>query len=201
MASKLGSLLKKAKKTTEKKPTKTQSPQATIPDLDDTLDKWLKGKQMEKDGSAMRKQAETTILPLASEERRKACRDSGTFHSSIVINDKVTVSTQAKYSPIDSDEEEAIKEILGEDDFNRYFKEKTDVSITPSLLNDDDAMAKIIEAVGDENFTRMFSVKQTLVPTRDFYERSTMDPEIEMKAKQLKDAGILNPYKAAVKSK
>ena len=198
---KLGGLLKKAKKTTEKKPTKTQSPQASIPDLDDTLDKWLKGKQMEKDGKALRSQAETTILPLAAEERRKACRESGTFHSSVVINDKVTVSTQAKYSPIDSDEEEAITEVLGEDGFNKYFKEKTEVKITDGLLNDEDAMEKIIEAVGEDNFSRLFSVKQTLVPTREFYEQSTMDPEVEMKAKQLKDVGILTPYKAAVKSK
>lgn len=200
MAGKLGKLLKKAKKTAEKKPSKSKSPSFHESSLDDEVDKWLKGKKMEKDGAAMRKQAENVIIPRAMEEKTKACRDTGEFHSSIDVNDKIKVKTSSAYSGVDSDEEEAIREVVG-DDFESWFKEETEVKFNDSLLKDEDAMEKIIDAIGEENFDKMFTVKQTLKPTKQFHEQRTMDADVEAKAKKLIDEGILRPFKPSVVSK
>lgn len=197
MAGKLGKLLKKAAK---KKSTKSKSdtPEIDRPDLAEAIDKWAEASKMEKDAKALKAQAEGVILPEAEEERMKASAGDGKYHSSVKINGKVTVSVQSRYKTIGTEHEETIQEAAG-DKYDEFFKEDTKVSLKPSLLDDEDAMGKIIEAVGEENFERFFDVKQAIVPTRAFHEQRSTSKEVQELFEKLNDEGIVTPYKAAVK--
>jgi len=195
----IGNLLKKAAKTNGgAKKSKSTTPQIDRPDLEEAIKKWEEGKKMEKDGKAMRVQAEGVILPEAEEERLRISVTDGKHHSSVRVNGKVTISTQNKYSPIGTEHEETIRKVVG-DKFEEFFKEKTNVSLKPSLLSDEEAMGKIVEAVGEENFMRFFEVKQSLTPTQAFHEQRSTSKEIYEMFESLNDQGIVNPYKAAVK--
>jgi hypothetical protein len=195
---KLGKLLKKAAKKKAGSKSKSKTPEVDRPDLNEAIDKWTEGSKMEKDGKALKAQAEGVILPEAEEERVKVSGDDGSYHSSVKINGKITVSVQSRYTTIDTDHEEKIREVVG-DKYDEFFKEDTKVSLKPSLLEDEDAMGKIIDAVGEENFERFFDVKQSIVPTRAFHEQRSTNKEIREMFEELNDEGIVKPYKAAVK--
>jgi len=193
----IGKLLKKAaKKKSSKK--KSTTPEVDRPDLKDAISKWKEGSTMEKDGKAMKAQAEGVILPEAEEERVKVSMGDGEYHSSVKINGEVTVGVQGRYTKIDTDCEDEIKEIVG-DKYDGWFKEDTKVSLKPALLNDEDAMGKIIGAVGEENFEKFFDVAQSIVPTRAFHEARATDADVKKTYEQLHDEGLVKPYKAAVK--
>jgi len=193
----VGNILKKAaKKKTSKK--KSTTPDVDLPHLKDAISKWKEGSKMEKDGKAMRSQAEGVILPEAEEERVKVSMGDGSYHSSIKINGEVTVSTQNRYTKIDTENEDEIREIVG-DKYDQWFKEQTKVSLKPALLNDEEAMGKIIKAVGEENFGNLFDVEQTIVPTEVFHKARSTDADVKKVFEQLHDEGLVKPFKAAVK--
>lgn len=198
--SKFSNVLKKAKKKAGQAKPRKKSPSASIPEISSAVDEWLEGKRQEKTGKAKRLQAEEEILPAALRAKRKASREDGEFHSSIDVNDKVKVKTQNKYSPIDSDEEENVREVVG-DKFDSWFKESTDVSFNSELLRDEEAMGSIIEAIGEENFSKYFTVKQVLVPTKTFHEQIELNDDAAEAAEALKNDGILKPYKASISAK
>lgn len=194
----IGKLLKKAAKKKSSSKKKSNTPEVDRPDLTEAISKWKEGSKMEKDGKAMKAQAEGVILPEAEEERVKASMGDGEYHSSVKINGEVTVGVQGRYTKIETDCEDEIKEIVG-DKYDGWFKEDTKVSLKPALLNDEGAMGKIIEAVGEENFERFFDVAQTIVPTRSFHEARSTDADTKKKFEELSDEGLIKPYKAAVK--
>lgn len=193
----LKNILKKAATKKESK-SKSKTPQVDRPDLNDAIDKWLEAAKMEKDAKAMKSQAEGVILPEAEEERVKASQDAGEYNSSVKINGKITVSVQSRYTNIGTEHEETLREAAG-DRYDEFFKEKTEVSLKPSLLEDEEAMGKIIEAVGEENFARFFDVKQAITPTKAFHEQRSTSKDVRELFERLNDEGIVKPYKAAVK--
>jgi hypothetical protein len=189
-----------AKKAAGKKKAKSKSktPAVQRDDLDETIDKWLEADKMMKDGKALKEQAESVLLPDVEEERMKSCLADGEHHSSTKVNGKVTVSTKNAYSKIPTSDEEEIKEVIGEDKFKIWFKEKSKIEITPAALADDAFLGKVMEAVG-EDFDRYFKVEENLVPTETFHKNRSLDPETKKAFEALQAEGLVKPYKAAVK--
>lgn len=194
----LKNILKKAAKTDSGSKSKSKTPTIDRPDLNDAIDKWLEASKMEKDAKALKEQAEGVILPEAEDERVKASMGGGECQSSVKINDKITVSVQSRYTTISTENEEKIRNVVG-DKYDEFFKEKTEVSLKASLLEDEEAMGKIVAAVGEENFAKFFDVKQNIVPTKAFHEQRATSKTVQEMFNKLNDEGVVKPYKAAVK--
>ena len=188
-------LKKAAKKKTTK--SKSKTPEVQRDDLNEAVDKWLEASKMEKDAKALKAQAEAAMLEDIEEERIKSCRTDGEFHSAIKVNGKVTVSVQSRYSAIETDSEEEIKEVVGEK-YDEFFKETTSVALTPAALEDETLLGKLMEAVG-EDFDRYFKVNQAIVPTRAFHEQRATSKEVGELFDKLQDEGLVKPVKASVK--
>lgn len=187
------------KKAAKKKTTKSKSktPDVMRDDLNEAIEKWLEAHKMEKDSKALKAQAEAAMLDDIEDERVKACRTDGEFHSAVKVNGKVTVSVQSRYSPIGTEVEEEIKEIAGEK-YDEFFKEQTSVALTAAALADETLLGRLMEAVG-EDFERYFEVKQAIVPTKAFHEQRATSPEVGEVFNKLRDEGLVKPYKASVK--
>lgn len=196
----LKNILKKAagKKSPAKK--KSSTPTIQRDDLGEAIDKWLEADKMAKDGKALKEQAEAVILPEVEDERIKKCREDGEHHSSLKVNGMVTVSARNSYSKIEATEEneETLKGAVG-DRFDEFFKEKTSVALKSSLLDDESAMGKIIEAVGEENFERFFDVKQHIEVTEAFHKGRATNPKVAEAFETLADEGLVKPSKNSVK--
>jgi len=194
----LKNILKKAAKSDSGSKSKSKTPEVDRPDLNEACDKWLEAKKMAKDAEALQAQAEGVILPEAEEERVKASQGGGECQSSVKINGKITVSVQSRYTNISTDHEDTIRKVVG-DKYDEFFKEKTEVSLKSSLLEDEEAMGKILEAIGEDNFGKFFDVKQNIVPTKAFHEQRSTSKDVREMFEKLNDEGIVKPYKAAVK--
>ncbi len=182
------------------KPTKGKSttPSVEVPALEQSIKEWLKADKDMNDAKSRKELAETVILPNAEESRVKECRRDGEFHSSVKLNGQILVSTQSRYTNILSEDRESLEKVFG-DKTDQYFKSEMEITLTDAALKDEKILQKLIAAVGQENLATYFEVKQFIKPTDQLHEQRTLDPEIAGKAKQLMDAGILKPYKAAVK--
>lgn len=191
-------LLKKAAAAKPVTKGKSKTPEVQRDDLNEAVDKWIEASKMEKDAEALKAQAEAVILPEAEAERVKASMSDGEFHSSVKINGKITTSVQSRYSPVKSEDEDAIKGVVGAK-FDEFFKSKTDVALKPALLEDEAAMGKIVAAIGEENFGKFFDVKQTLVVSNAFHEQRSTSKDVKDMADKLIGEGLVKPYKAAVK--
>jgi len=194
----VASVLSKAAQKVESKPSKSKNPVIELPDKRKAIDTWLKAHADLKDAEARKATAEEEILPAAETERIAACRRDGKYYSSVKIEDKITVSVQNRYSPINTSDFPAIEEVFG-DKASDFFSTKTEISLTDAALNDEKLIEKLIAAVGEDKFGLYFNVKQTVVPTETFHESRAVNAEIGTKADILKANGILKPYKAAVK--
>jgi len=197
---KIGSLLKKAAKKKAPSKSKSKTPTVERDDLTEAIDKWLEADKMAKDGKALKEQAEAVILPEIEDERLQKCREDGEHHSSIKVNGKITVSARNSYSKIEATEENegTLREAAG-DRFDEFFKEKTSVSLKSSLLEDEEAMTKIIEAVGEENFERFFDVKQHIAVTEAFHKGRATNEKVAEIFENLADEGLVKPSKNSVK--
>lgn len=161
------------------------------------IGQWKQAHRAKKQAESVMKAAEAKILKLGEKARLEACGD-GHFSSSIKLNDKLILSTQNRYSAIPTDHMGRIEELFDED-AEKYFETTTAVALSPAALADENIVAKLIEAVGQENFGRYFEVKQNVKPTVKFHELRSTDPAVREKAETLQDEGILRPAKPSLK--
>lgn len=191
-------ILAKAAAKQEDKPSKNKTPVIELPEQQKNVRDWLKANADLKDAEARKKTAEEQILPAAENERITACRRDGKYYSSVKVEDKITISVQNRYSPINPKDFTTIQELFA-DKAETFFTQKTAISLTEAALNDEKIIEQLINAVGQDKFQLYFNVEQTVVPTEVFHESRAVNAEIGKKAEILKDQGILKPYKAAVK--
>lgn len=182
----------------DSKASKSKTPAVEAPGLEESIKNWRKADKDANDATSRKALAETVILPAADELRTKESRRDGEFHSSIKINDQILVSTQSRYTNIETGDRKALEAVFG-NKTDEYFKTKMDIALTDAALDDEKILQKLIAAVGQDKLEYYFKVKQYIQPTDALHEQRTLNPEIGAKAKQLMDAGILKPYKAAVK--
>lgn len=177
---------------------KSKTPIVEIPALEVSIKEWLKADADADDAKSRKELAETVILPAAEDARVKECRRDGEFHSSVKLNGHVLVSTQSRYSDIASEDYGNLEKVFG-DKTDDFFKPKMEITLTEAALADEKILQKLISAVGQENLNTYFKVKQYIKPSDQLHEQRALNAEVGAKAKQLMDAGILKPYKSAVK--
>jgi len=196
MAPSFKDAMKKAAQKKESK-SKSKTPQVQRDDLSEPIDKWLEADKMEKDGKALKEQAEQVLLPDFEDERVRVCQGDGQFHSSIKINGKVTISVQHRYSSISPDMEDQLKEVVG-DRYDEFFKAKSSVALTKEAMEDETFLGKIMEAVG-EDFSKYFAVTDEITVTKAFHEQRSTNQEVAKLADKLVGEGLIKPAKPSVK--
>lgn len=178
------------------KKSKSKTPVVELPDLADAIKEWVGAKELEKDAKTRLSGAQEEMVPVAEEARRKVCMDSGSYESSVKIkagDQVVTMSTKNAYSKIPTEMDGDLDEIFGEDKA-RFFKEKMEISLTEAALADEKIVNKLVEAVGAENLTKYFNIKQFIEPTEALHTQRSTDPKVAAKADVAIGKGILRPY-------
>lgn len=197
---KIAGILKKAAAKQAASPKKkSATPAAEIPELDGVIQEWIDAHKAEKDAKAKKATAEATILPRAEEERLRHSMNSGAAASSVRVNDKVLVSVQNRYKKILPELADDIKTVVGNDKFDRLFREKTSISLTDEALANEELVGKLVDAVGEDDFERWFKVEQTLQPTEVFHKGRVTDPLLRDAYRSLKEKGLVEGYKPSLK--
>lgn len=195
----------KKKKTTKKK---DEKPEVKVSGpLVNAHTKWLEGKKKEKDGKAAIKKNEGLLLPFAMKEHQKACQQVDKYYSSIKLiredeggkEHSLTVSFTNKYSEIPCENEESLREIYGEEEYERFFREETKVALSAAALADDSFTDKLVEIVGEENFERYFDVKTYIKPIPEYHESRMRNPELAEKHQQAVDDDLIRCNKPSIK--
>lgn len=194
----------KKKKTTKKKDEKPKI-KVTGP-LRPAHKKWLEGKSKEKDGKAAIKKNEGLLLPFAMEEHLKACQQVDKYYSSIKLirededgeEHSLTVSFTNKYSEIPCENEESLREIYG-DEYDRFFREETQVALSDAALKDDSFTDKLVEIVGEENFERYFNVKTFIKPIPEYHESRVRNSDLAEMHQRAVDDDLIKCNKPSIK--
>lgn len=187
-----------AKKQTKKK-SKSTAHCVNIDGIDEAIEKWQANSMAKKNAEAIMKICEKQLIPIAESERLKESQSIGECVTTVRLNGKINVTAKNQYSEIADDDVEQLSKIFGKD-FKRFFAEKLEISLTPKAIEDEEIVAKLVAAVGEENLTEYFEIKQKLVPTTAFHnERSTNQKIGEKAAKAIND-GLVKPYKSTFKS-
>lgn len=194
----VGSILSKAATRADAKPSKSKTPSVSLPQHAQTIETWLKADTDLKDAMARKASAEDVFLRDVEGQRLAESRRDGKYYSSVKVDNKIVVSVQNRYSPIQTADYPAFDEVFGARTKD-FFKTKTEISLTDAALTDETILQKLIAAVGEEKFGLYFDVTQFVAPTELFHETRTVNAEVGNQADQLIQQGLLRPYKSAVK--
>lgn len=195
------SILKKlAKKKTTKK--KNTTPELVLEDemLIKRQKDWLDAKKREKTAKADLKKNETDLIEAASNARVEHCTRAGKYESShkVVHDDnKITVKFPNRYSKIDCEHEEDLREIY-EDDYNQYFKEKTEAIMTQAAVEDEEFIQTIMDAIGEEKFSRYFNVNSHIEVVKSYHENRVTNKNLAQKHQEAADAGLVSCTKPSL---
>ncbi len=195
------------KKTGSKKSTK---PAVTV-DLKDAegnlvADNYLKGVELDKAGASAKKKAFALLAPLLEQERIEVSRRTGEYAESLSVNHALIYTVSHKYFGIDSDNSAELLEVFGPEDFKKYFRLDQQTSLNMAELEGDPEFLKslfeviVAHLVEDgRNPAEVVEVKQVLKPTKALTQDRVMQPAIEAKFKEAKEAGLVEPAKAVLK--
>jgi hypothetical protein len=192
-------MAKKAKPASKKK-NATPELQVDGP-LKAQLGQWLDAKKAEKTAKANLKKHETELIDAAAEAREAHCVRVGKYESSFKVTDgeaaRVTVKFPNRYSKISTDDEETMREIY-EDDYDRYFREKTEVKMTQEAVEDEDFIETVMNAIGEDRFEKYFDVSQHVEPTKAYHEERALNKGLAEKHQVAADAGLVSPTKPSL---
>lgn len=199
------SLLKKMAKKKPSAKKKSQTPELELGADDEILRKhhknWLEAKKNEKTAKAALKKAETDLIEAASKARVDHCTRNGKYESSHKIVDgdaSITVKFPNRYSKIDCEAEEDLREIFEEEDYNQYFKEKTTATMTDAAVSDDEFIETVMEAIGEEKFSRYFEVTSHIEVAKSYHENRVLDKKLARKHQEAVDAGLVSCTKPSL---
>jgi len=198
------SLLKrmaKKTKTSAKKKNATPETELTDENLCTKFDNWLEAKKQEKKAKADLKKNETDLIKHATDARLNECTRNGKYESSHKLtNDgkSVTVKFPNRYSKIDCDAEEDLREIFEDDDYNQYFKEKTTATMTEAAINDDEFIETVMEAIGEDKFSRYFEITTHIEVAKIYHENRTTNASLAKKHEKAADEGLVSSTKPSL---
>jgi hypothetical protein len=191
-----------AKKTPASKKKKNTTPELEL--VDESLIKrqadWLDAKKREKKAKADLKKAETDLIEAASEARVNHCTREGKYESShkIVYKDsKITVKFPNRYSKIDCENKEDLRDIF-EDDYNRYFKDKTTATLTQAAVDDDEFIETLVGAIGEDKFARYFEVSSHIEVAKSYHENRAINKALAEKHQEAFNSGLVNCTKPSL---
>lgn len=181
-----------------KKPTKSGVINTESSELEPKINSWLDGRKMVKDGEAKMAVAEISILPKAETLRVEQSLRDGELHSSIKINEKITITAANRYSSVGSEHAELLKEKFG-DRTGDYFLTQVDLSLTAEALTDSEVIKKLLKMFGAD-FSKYFSIKSSFKPTDSFHRDRVLNETTRKKAEALIAEGVIKPAKSSIKS-
>lgn len=187
--------------------------------------KWVEAKKKITQAEADRKQAEEVLLPEADKGRTEHCLKNGKFFSSVKVKvpdmklteggavetfEPLTYSTQNRYSDIDQDKEDQLKQIFGEK-FAQCIKENVNIELSDAaMVMIDDLLPVFVEAIGkhfklsgekaQEKFLELFSISRGFKPTEYLHENRVIDPAIKKMADVAIAQEIIKPVKGSFRN-
>ena len=196
----VGSLIASGAK--KKKATKSKSKTPVI-DLTDeneveAIAQWLDAKEREKTAKSDKELAQEVLMSSAMAKRREHIQESGSHTRAVKLNGKITMTCSKRYSDIPTDNEEELREIFGDEEYDKFFVTNTQISFKNP--DDTEVLTKIVEAIGAENFHDVFEIIQTIKPNGHEQElpplvaKRDSDPEVAEKHDQAVDEGLIKPY-------
>jgi hypothetical protein len=183
----------------KKAPTKKSSSKPVLEDesLHKNIDDFLGAKKKQKEAKAEIARAEGAIISAAEKARVEHCTRTGKYESSHKVQAStgtVTVKFPNRYSKIPSGDEESLREIY-DDDYDTYFREKTDVTMTEAAMNDEKFIEDMMEQLGEETFERYFEITSHIEPTKAYHEQRVTNEGLAEKHQEAVDQGLVNPTK------
>ena len=193
----MSALKRMAKK--KKAPTKKSNSKPVLEDesLHQNIGDFLDAKKKQKEAKAEISRAEGKIIEAAEKARVEHCTRTGKYESSHKVTAStgtVTVKFPNRYSKIPSEDEGNLREIY-EDDYDRYFREKTTATMTEAAMNDEKFIEDMIEQLGEETFERYFEVTSHIEPTKAYHEQRVTNPGLADKHQEAVDQGLVTPTK------
>lgn len=190
-----------AKKTPEKK-SKSKTPIVEVTDkkVAAAIVSWKDAKEREKDANSERKLLEGVMIPYGMGERRDLIQAQKVHMTSIKLKTDdatVTLKTSKVYSAISTDTEDDLREIFGDDDYDRLFTTHTKIAFKDEFATDTEVLSKVIQAIGAERFAEIFDVEQTIKATEVLIVERDMHEEIAEKHDEAVEQGLLKPNKPA----
>lgn len=157
-------------------------------------------KKAEADAKAKNKAAAEEIVPAARGFHKKSLNGEVPTTVKIEAGDSSVQVDVAKkqYSPINMEDQPLLVQTFGKSS-DMYFNRKLSISLTSAAISDKDILAKLIKAVGQENFNLYFEVKHSLEPTEAFHNARFLDDDVAAKTADLIDEGIIKPYSPAIR--
>lgn len=188
------------KKAAVSKPSAKKSEKHTFTDnsLNSAIDQWVAANAAIKQAEQQKAEAEAEFLPKCEDERIKASTAAGSNETTVILNNKLAITQSKRYSNVDAATMPVLKQAFA-DDTERYFRTRMAVSVKPSILEDDTKLNELVAAIGAENIAKYFDVVENVVVTEAFHVERSTNPAVTQKAKNVIEAGIIKPYKAAVK--
>ena len=177
------------------------------PEVRAAMKTWIEQKHTEATAESIRKMQEDVLRPLAADAREKYCIDKG-YSASVKVMVKaekegeedlvLQFSAPCKYSKIPADTEAKLKEIFGEELYNKYFRLVTNVALTDKAMKEieqgGNLMERIVTAVGGpEAFQQYFEVEQFIEPLESFHMDRVQDKAVATKAKRAIEDKVIKP--------
>lgn len=95
------------------------------------------------------------------------------------VMNECRMNFQHRYSKIPLDREGAMREVVGDDLFECFFKKQSGLKIRKEVAEDPETLARVVEAMMDgsvtKHFAEWFEYEEFLYPTKVFTERRFVD--------------------------
>lgn len=178
------SLKDKLKATAQKEEPKKKSTVAQAPPAPDNVradaDAIGDAQEQKKKADAIIKRSRVSVEAHAREALR-ACAAKGYQNSWAVLGDKHTVKVIWKdaFSKINPDDEDAIRQIVGDENFAKLFRSGFQVNVRPEVLDDDELGAELLARFG-EDWEKYLETREVLEPRKENWSQlawSLLTPE------------------------
>lgn len=167
------------------------------------IDSWRQAKNQESEAkSAQKLIAENILIPTAREFHQSQLKGLVKVPTTVKIESDdncVQVDVAKKqYSAVSMDSQPALTTAFGKK-VDEFFERKLSIKLTDAAIKDRDILAKLIKAVGAENFQEYFEVEHSLTPTEAFHNARFLDSKVAVKAQKLIAEEVIKPYSPAIR--
>lgn len=164
---------------------------------------WRQAKTQENEAKTKYKLiAEQVLIPAAREFHKTKLAGLAKVPTTVKIesgDNQVQVDVAKKqYSVVPMDDQPELVSAFGKKT-EEFFERKISISLTNTAIKDKNILAKLIKAVGQENFQEYFKVEHSLVPTEAFHNARFLDAKIAVKADKLIAEEVIKPYSPAIR--
>lgn len=161
-----------------------------LPDeVKERVDEWTENNRAMKDAKANMEQAEQDILEYAEPAWREACKRNGSVETSAKLGN-IRISWKGKSQFVTTTsvgDGSRAKEVFGEEDYKRYFKEIDQFEITEAAANHPEVSKKLEEALEkiqkEHPDVDIVSVKTKVIATEDIHRDWVLGNNDEIEAK------------------